>query len=559
MDLPLVVQEPVQAHEKITRQHFNQVLLWLLLIAVSISLALYIDSEILVLKGVSWGFLLVPCIAGLSIFLVACFKFATFYRSKSQLNAYQLIKVKLDRCRRESSPDVIQGVLSGASTAAKTNYLIVNLVDYYQPVLKERMMLLHEEQLQFALKQEERRKQSHKDMLQKALNNELSLLKSTCGPVIKEMAKNVPLTKARDQIESSLSFLTQRRQEMYDQWETAYDDFSWWNKLKYSDGPDFSEIDAAIEELTTLQETMETKHKDDFKNLERHFEQLRWQAISRMSEAKVKAEEFIHDGHYEDDFNASMLNKSLWLSAMSVPVSVWADVDSAMDVYDALRGVNGNFSGMSDTEIWWESLLMPAESLAGLSSLSKGAYFEQMVAADTGGQLHEHFNHPDTDIVVDGVAFQLKATGSESYIYSVDESIPVIATSEVSATTGVIDSGYSNEEITSTVDSALGGTIVDIGDTAADAILAGLGGLGFFATIQGINHASTKYKNGGDGVEALFEGAGVAIEGTARALVGAAEMGYNILASRPSRFIGRTLLKGLVKLDEKLFEEPSKK
>lgn len=98
-----------------------------------------------------------------------------------------------------------------------------------------------------------------------------------------------------------------------------------------------------------------------------------------------------------------------------------------------------------------------------------------------------------------------------------------------------------------------------MGDTAADAILAGLGGLGFFATIQGINHASEKYENGGDAVEAVFEGAGVAIEGTARALVGAAELGYNVLMSRPSRFMGRTLLKGLVKLDNKLCDAPVKK
>ena len=86
-----------------------------------------------------------------------------------------------------------------------------------------------------------------------------------------------------------------------------------------------------------------------------------------------------------------------------------------------------------------------------------------------------------------------------------------------------------------------------------------LGGLGFFATIQGINHASQKYENGGDGVEAMFEGAGVAIEGTARALVGVAEMDYNVLASRPRRFIGRTLLGGLKKLDDKMMGSPKKK
>ena len=237
---------------------------------------------------------------------------------------------------------------------------------------------------------------------------------------------------------------------------------------------------------------------------------------------------------------------------------MWSDLDSVGNVYDSLRLVNSNFSTMTDAEIWWESLFMPAESLAGLAALTKGAYFEQLVAQDTGGELFEHFNNPDTDIVIDGVAFQLKATDSVDYVYSVDESIPVIATSEVALATGVIDSGYTIEGLTNTVDNALGGTVVDIGDTTVDAILAGLGGLGFFATIEGINHASKKYSNGGDGVEALFEGAGVAIEGTARALVGAAEMTYNVLASRPSRFVGRALLRGLIKLDDKLMA-PGKK
>ena len=76
--------------------------------------------------------------------------------------------------------------------------------------------------------------------------------------------------------------------------------------------------------------------------------------------------------------------------------------------------------------------------------------------------------------------------------------------------------------------------------------------MGLFATMQGINHAGEHYKNGGDGVEAIFNGAGVAIEGTARALVGTAELGYKVLSSRPSRFIGRTLLAGLQKLDDKM-------
>ncbi|WP_270698447.1 hypothetical protein [Aeromonas sp. QDB05] len=51
----------------------------------------------------------------------------------------------------------------------------------------------------------------------------------------------------------------------------------------------------------------------------------------------------------------------------------------------------------------------------------------------------------------------------------------------------------------------------------------------------------------------------MAIEGTARALVGAAEMGYKVLASRPSRFIGRMLLKGIDKLDKKMMADAERK
>jgi hypothetical protein len=75
-------------------------------------------------------------------------------------------------------------------------------------------------------------------------------------------------------------------------------------------------------------------------------------------------------------------------------------------------------------------------------------------------------------------------------------------------------------------------------------LLTGIGGFGLFASLQGINRAAEKYNNGGDGVEAVFEGLGVAIEGTDRALVGTAELSYKILASRPSRFTGRLILAG---------------
>jgi hypothetical protein len=70
---------------------------------------------------------------------------------------------------------------------------------------------------------------------------------------------------------------------------------------------------------------------------------------------------------------------------------------------------------------------------------------------------------------------------------------------------------------------------------------------------KGINHAQAQYDNGVTAEEAVFEGLGLAVEGTVKGLVDTAEMASKVVMSRPSRFIGRSLVKGLVKLDEKLF------
>lgn len=293
----------------------------------------------------------------------------------------------------------------------------------------------------------------------------------------------------------------------------------------------------------------------DFGRLDAHFSELTSRTQDRIAASQQWIERFIDAQVSREQAENVPLTAALWFSALSVPVSTWVDSVTAGNIYDALREVNGNYAEMSDAEIWWQALLMPSEQLAGLASLTKGAYFEQLVAVDTRGTLSEHFNNPGTDIIIDGQAYQLKATDSASYVNSVPEDIPVIATSEVAEATRAMDSGYSNDELEQSVQLALGGSVIDINDTAIDALLSGVGGLGLFATIQGINHAADRYKNGGDGVEAIFEGAGVAIEGTARAMVGTAELGFKVLTSRPSRFIGRTALAGMKKLDNKLFGE----
>ncbi|EML5471224.1 hypothetical protein RSM50_003880 [Pseudomonas aeruginosa] len=394
--------------------------------------------------------------------------------------------------------------------------------------------------------------------LQQRLAADVRTARNQCRQRLQAIRSRTPLFQAETTVRETLQRLQQRRDKLSDQWNETYEKFSWWNKIKYSDGPDFREIDQAIRQLKKMHDRLLIQHSEDFTCLDKHFSELKCRAEARITSSQQQIEQFIADEVTCGQENELPLRAGFMLSALSVPISLWDDFTTAGNIYDAMRSVNGNYAGMSDAEIWLETLFMSSESLVGLTSLAKGAYLEKLVASDTGGALFEHFNNPGTDIVIDGVAYQIKATSSTTYINSVAADIPVIATSEVAERTHAIDSGFSNIELEHSVDLALGGSVVDSEDTVLDALLSGVGGLGLFATIQGINHAAEYYENGGDGVEALFAGAGVAIEGSARALVGTAELGYKVLASAPSRYIGRTLLAGLKKFDDKMTDAGSR-
>jgi hypothetical protein len=366
----------------------------------------------------------------------------------------------------------------------------------------------------------------------------------------------IPVVSARTKLESTLAMFELKRSQLELQWQEAYENFSWWDQLKHDEKLDLSSLEQEIKQLKVAIKEFEKKYGNHCKDIDTHFESLANLAAKRIDQAHQKLAKAVNETLITDITSTSVA--AAWFAGLSIPVSITDDLYTANQVYDSLRAVNGNFENMSNIEIWWETLWMSPESHAGLVSLTKGAYFEQLVANDSGGELFEHFNNLGTDITIDGIEMQIKATDSVSYIASVNDEIPVIATSEVAEKTGAIDGGYTNEEINTTVEHALGGGVIDAKDTAIDAILTGAGSLSIFAMIQGINHASERYNKGVDGAEAVFEGAGVAIEGTAKGIVDASEMVYKAAMSKPSRFVGRTVLKGLKKLDDKLFEEPSK-
>lgn len=398
------------------------------------------------------------------------------------------------------------------------------------------------------------KKELHKIRLTK-INNTYDKLVLENAKKSSKFKSELPLVKANNTIESALRFFQLKLIQLVSEWDQAYENFSWWNKIKYLDGPDYSEIETRIRDLEKLNANFKSKHGDNLSKLNSYLEHqfnLYNSRIEKAYDCAVNVQNQYQNDILEAD---DLIRKATWCAILSVPISASMDFITAHNIYDSLRKVNSNFSGLSDNEIWWETLWMRPESLQGLASLTKGAYFEELVAVNTGGQLFEHFNNPSTDIVIDGVEIQIKATDRVSYIHSVDDNIPIIATSEVALATGVIDGGYTNEEIANSVDIALGGSVVDIPDSFVDALLTGAGGLGVLATLNGLAHAKELCEKGEDPIGAYFAGAGVAIAGTAEGLVNVAETTHKVVMSGPSRFVGRIALKGAIKLDKKLFGE----
>ncbi len=466
------------------------------------------------------------------LFIVCCFFIS------------QLIRVKTI----ERGYDEIDSIVNAAmeSTVISQYQQAVESVKKFQQESKVVLLIEHAKKQLFVLSQKIE-KLTYRNKSAELTESRNTLISENRLRVQSAMAVH-PLIILEGDVNDALKSIKSFRKKTQEAWDKQYEKFSWWNKLKYDEGPDFQEVDKKINQLDSISKEINRKYGGEIARVKINFDSLEKLGRKRISESYKQANTILLQNNELNLSSNQLLQRALWCSIFSVPVLMWSDFNSAGNIYDSLRSVNGNFAELSDSEIWWESLWMSSESLTGLASLTKGAYFEQLVANDTGGQLFEHFNHKDTDIVIDGVAVQLKATDSVSYIESVNNEIPVITTSEVAEKTGMIDSGYSNEELTKSINLALDGSVIDVGDTAVDALLAGAGGLGVFATIHGINHAKEQYDKGKDSEEAILEGLGLAIEGTAKGVVDILEFIYRLVVSRPMCFIGRILLKGLKKL-----------
>jgi hypothetical protein len=305
----------------------------------------------------------------------------------------------------------------------------------------------------------------------------------------------------------------------------------WWFDLTR---PRFEEVGRDIKKLEAALQSVIAS--GNITKTNKYYRDLASRVDRRTAKIEKVALTAIPTDQHESFNDKRIVHDALLLSAFSVPVSVWRDISQAGTVYDSLREVNGNYAGMSDADIWLDTLTMPGPELSGLANLTKGALFEKHVEAEFGGERFEHFNHPDTDILIDGVEYQIKATDSASYIDSVADNIPVISTSEIADITGSIDGGYANEDLTNVVDLALGGTVLDFSDTALDALLTGVGGVGIIHILKGAHRAHQKYKESGDPIESLFEGVKSTAIGAIRSTVNTAE-----IVTKVSGGVGRRL------------------
>lgn len=227
-----------------------------------------------------------------------------------------------------------------------------------------------------------------------------------------------------------------------------------------------------------------------------------------------KAREAIALGNHSSPIAArQMVKASAIAGGLGIVFSAGNSFEESMNVYDALRRTNSNFSELSNEDIWFETMLLSIinpDSYQGMVNLAKGAYFEKLVANDTGGTLHENFNMKDSDMLLDGSLVQLKATDEQAVVNQIAPEITVIATSEVASKTSAIDSGYSNDEITQTTENALGGDIIDTSGSLTDGALIFSGGIGVLASLRGVCAAGEYLeknppKRTGDHVEDLEE------------------------------------------------------
>ena len=147
-------------------------------------------------------------------------------------------------------------------------------------------------------------------------------------------------------------------------WEQAYEGMSWWGKLT-NDPPDLSGMDKKFDELEKAKQRL--VDTGELQKAREFFDDMEERSQGRIDASELAALKSVPQSHLEPYDEKSIAKSALLFSAMSVPVSAWGDLSQAGNIYDTLREVNGNYEGMSDFDIWLNTLILPGEALPASS------------------------------------------------------------------------------------------------------------------------------------------------------------------------------------------------
>ena len=151
-----------------------------------------------------------------------------------------------------------------------------------------------------------------------------------------KLEDELPIVKANKKIESALNFFELKLIEIQREWEVAYKNSSWWNKLKYSSGPDYSEIKNRIQELEAMNLNFKMKYGKSLSKLKGHLKHqfnLRKHRIENSHDHALKIlTQYKNDVLGEDD----LIRKSFWVETIVLVKILSNHMDSQESLAESL-------------------------------------------------------------------------------------------------------------------------------------------------------------------------------------------------------------------------------
>lgn len=249
-------------------QHCQQRLVKALLITFAgllLALVLYYFRErSIVLGGFALNFRHFSLVLLLPLAVLAAIEWRCYIRLKVTFREYTQVLVNLELAMLATKHEVARKKLLNAQANAKNNHLALAAIAERAPFIDSHIELLT------------------KAALSEKLKVEMAAFRQECDAKLQTMKSQVPLIKAENKLRSLLAYIQARREQVTKQWEEAYDNSSWWNKLVNAGPvPGVSELDKAERDLKQMHSTLMIRHGKDLKRLETHFAKLKANTLLR--------------------------------------------------------------------------------------------------------------------------------------------------------------------------------------------------------------------------------------------------------------------------------------